>query len=66
MRSNTSDLKTTMPCVLTKYLKTENQKSKAENKFLKERGENLAYMMSDLSTKVRDLENEREKAWSLL
>ena len=41
------------------YVHTENVVLKKENEALRERVQNLGYIMSDLNTKVKDLENEK-------
>lgn len=40
-------------------IQNENDKLNADNRDLRERTENLSYIMSDLNTKVKDLENEK-------
>ena len=41
------------------FVHTENGQLKKENEVLMERVQNLGYIMSDLNTKVEDLENEK-------
>ena len=45
---------------------SENARLKAENSSLRERGENLSYIASDLNTKVKDLQNERDSLVSAI
>ena len=45
---------------VTTKLKTENLKLSKENEELKERNMNMSFIMSDLNTKVKDLEEERK------
>ena len=45
---------------LTTTLRKENQALKEENEALKERIANLSYIMSDLHTKVKDSEDEKQ------
>ena len=44
---------------MIEMLKAENQKLKEEIHVLQERNNNLAYVMSDLNTKIKDLDNEK-------
>ena len=48
------------PNELVQLLKQENQHLKDENQILQERNNNLSYIMSDLNTKVKDIENEKQ------
>ena len=41
-------------------LKKDNQKLVEENEQLRERNTNLSYIMSDLNTKVKEVENEKQ------
>ena len=41
------------------YLLRTNKELKEENKLLAERATNISYVMSDLNTKLKDLENEK-------
>ena len=54
------ELETELSREYVDFIVRENAKLKHDNEQLRERAENLSYIMSDLNTKVKGLENEKE------